>query len=192
MIIACNPNSQPGGNGDAEGRKERTLGTSSPPEEKHLGGESRKHRNTLSELMVSRVTWNSMDSPRTNRLWHRGGGPWGCLHARQDEEWYRLQWGWALKMRSRTSRAPKFLCFWVHLYERSRRGNSKETGLPRAGGRGAWEVTAHEHGVSLSDNENAPELNSGDGCATLWGTYEHWIVPFRMVTFMLCELFLDV
>lgn len=63
---------------ESVGKKERTLGLSSPPREKRPGGPSRKPQHTMYSL-VSEVTFNSVDSQRTKRLWYRWGVPGGCL-----------------------------------------------------------------------------------------------------------------
>lgn len=49
----------------SRGEKERTVSISSSPMDKHLGGQSSKHSNTISKLMGSQVTFSSIDSQRT-------------------------------------------------------------------------------------------------------------------------------
>ena len=85
-----------------------------------------------------------------------------------------LQHTWSLGTLclAKNARQKRPCIVWFHSYEISRRGKSiaSETQLVVAWG---WRevglrMTASRYEVSLGDDENALELDSGNGCITLW------------------------
>ena len=52
-------------------------------------------------------------------------------------------------------------------------------------------VTANGHWISFWGDRDVLKLPSDDGFTTLWNTKNHWIVHFRRVHFMACELHIN-
>lgn len=63
-----------------------------------------------------------------------------------------------------------------------------------AGGCGEerWGVTANEHGASFWSDENDLVLGSVNVCKARKSNKTHQIVHFKMVNFMVCELYLNL
>lgn len=80
-----------------------------------------------------------------------------------DELWKHIKW--------KTPNTKGHISVWFHLYDVSRTRKSMrqkaDQWLPRTGLPGN-RVTANVHGVSFEGKELCLELQSADGCATLW------------------------
>ena len=83
---------------------------------------------------------------------------------------------------------------WFHLYELSHTGKSTETKSDKrllgTEEREEWEVTPNGHSVSFWDDENILKLvvMIAQLCEYI---KNHWIVHFRRVNFMVCEVYLS-
>ena len=55
-----------------------------------------------------------------------------------------------------------------------------------------WEVNANRYGISFWGDKNILEFDNCDNYTTLWICYTHWIVCFKRVYILVCELYFSL